>query len=353
MAYTIRNTDGSILLLLSDGRVDSNSTSITLVGKNYTSYGEIWNNNLVKLMGNFSNANSPNSPLKGQLWYDSLNKKLNVYDEGWEPLNGAQISNTQPSFLSNGDLWFDSANDQLYIRTAGTVKLIGPAFSKEVGSNGWVLPPVAIQDNSNGSSGAVKQVTLLRNYGQTLGYISTQTFAIASTSTYSYITNNTTSTINGLTVFGDVRATNRLIANTLTVTSSIIYPVSDRVSESEELDFYTEIGNIAIRVFNTGPVFEPQIRTVTGSATITLGGFCVTSGVMKSVSKGSTALTTTPIALLNVPADNFSLLGDMLQIILTDLTDPSEAGIKTYRITMQLATISPTVRATIVAEKIK
>jgi hypothetical protein len=354
MAYTIKNTDGTTLLLLSDGKIDSNSTSLTLVGKNYLSYGEIWNNNLIKLLGNFSNFTSPSSPLNGQLWYDSLNKKLNLYDEtdGWEPLNGAQISNSEPATMSSGDLWWDSFNNQLYIKLDSGISLVGPNFSSNIGQNGWVLPTNSIQDNTNGTSGNVKQVTLLRNYGQTLGYVANEKFTIATTSTNAYITTATTSTVRGLTIIGDIRASDTAYANTLTVASTIVYPKSERVGTPEELDFWVQINNIAVRVFNTGPSFRPEIRAVSGTASISFAGYTVKVGSpILAISQSLTNLTTTPLAMVPGPSE-FSGVGDMLEVILTDQTINTEEGIRTYRITVQIATISPVTRASVHLEKL-
>ena len=38
MAYTIYNTDGSILLTLGDGKIDQKYTSLTLIGKNLNEF---------------------------------------------------------------------------------------------------------------------------------------------------------------------------------------------------------------------------------------------------------------------------------------------------------------------------
>jgi len=43
MAYKLNKTDGSLLVDLIDGTIDVNSTSLTLVGRNYTGYGEAFN----------------------------------------------------------------------------------------------------------------------------------------------------------------------------------------------------------------------------------------------------------------------------------------------------------------------
>mgnify|MGYP000235587665 CR=1 FL=1 len=49
MAYKLNKTDGTLLVDLIDGTIDVNSTSITLVGRNYTGYGEAFNENFIKL----------------------------------------------------------------------------------------------------------------------------------------------------------------------------------------------------------------------------------------------------------------------------------------------------------------
>jgi len=49
MAYTINKTDGSILATVADGQVDNLSSDITLIGKNYSGFGESLNENLVKV----------------------------------------------------------------------------------------------------------------------------------------------------------------------------------------------------------------------------------------------------------------------------------------------------------------
>ena len=45
MSYKINKTDGTLLVDLVDGRIDTDSTDVTLFGKNYTGYGEFLNEN--------------------------------------------------------------------------------------------------------------------------------------------------------------------------------------------------------------------------------------------------------------------------------------------------------------------
>ena len=49
MAYLITKSDGTTLTTISDGQIDDLSTDLTLIGKNYSGFGEAFNENLVKL----------------------------------------------------------------------------------------------------------------------------------------------------------------------------------------------------------------------------------------------------------------------------------------------------------------
>ena len=53
MAYQINKTDGTIVATVADGQVDTLSTDITLIGKNYSGFGESLNENFVKLLETF------------------------------------------------------------------------------------------------------------------------------------------------------------------------------------------------------------------------------------------------------------------------------------------------------------
>ena len=41
MSYKLNKTDGTLLVDLIDGSIDTASTSLTLVGKNYSGFGEV------------------------------------------------------------------------------------------------------------------------------------------------------------------------------------------------------------------------------------------------------------------------------------------------------------------------
>jgi hypothetical protein len=55
MSYIINKTNGQLLAIVQDASVDQR-TDLTFVGRNYSGYGEIQNENFVKLLENFSNS---------------------------------------------------------------------------------------------------------------------------------------------------------------------------------------------------------------------------------------------------------------------------------------------------------
>ena len=95
MAYTINKTDGTILATVADGTLDT-TTNLQLIGKNYAGYGEILNENSVKLLENFANSSAPDKPITGQLYYDTSLSQVKVYNgSAFKAVNGAIISSTE------------------------------------------------------------------------------------------------------------------------------------------------------------------------------------------------------------------------------------------------------------------
>lgn len=120
MPYYIKHTDGTNFVTVEDGTVNSTSSSITLVGKNFPTYGQAFNQNLISMLENFSNATNPDPALVGQLWYDSTNKTINFLREGstsntWQKIATTVESDIAPTDPRMGDLWWDTVNSQLKI----------------------------------------------------------------------------------------------------------------------------------------------------------------------------------------------------------------------------------------------
>jgi hypothetical protein len=150
MSYTIKRTDGTILLTLSNTKVDQLTTSLALIGKNVDSYGEYYNDNLVGLLENFAGLSQPRSPLVGQLWYNKGDGRVYVYGMAGEftPIVASNSSETPPTVINRGDTWVDPINKQLYFSTDGTTfTLAGPQYSAVSGKSGWIVETIV--DNTN------------------------------------------------------------------------------------------------------------------------------------------------------------------------------------------------------------
>jgi len=159
MAYLITKTDGTTLVSVADSTAD-NTTDLTLIGKNYFSFGLAQNQNFVKLLENFANTSSPTKPITGQLWYDKTSTvaKLKVYDGSrFKEVGGPYVSTTEPTaYWKQGDFWLNSSTGQLYVKSQGTditasARLIGPLADPGLGKNGLEHDTAADTQPSPGS----------------------------------------------------------------------------------------------------------------------------------------------------------------------------------------------------------
>ncbi len=173
MAYKINKTNGALLVDLIDGTVDINSTSLTLVGRNYSGYGEAFNENFVKLLENFSNTNSPTNPIAGQLWWDTGEARLKVYEGNvFKAVGGPFVQKTQPGMVA-GDLWIDNVNNQLYFFDGTDLTLAGPVYKAGQGETGFRIESILdTQDRSrtlaslylgNGTNGTTERAAVISN----------------------------------------------------------------------------------------------------------------------------------------------------------------------------------------------
>ena len=139
MSYQLNKTDGTLLTALIDGQIDTESTNLVLVGRNYSGYGEYFNENFIKLLENFSSTAAPSNPLKGQLWWNSTDQRLQVYDGSiWKSSGGPIVQNTQPQMVA-GDLWIDNLNNQVYAFDGTDLMLMGPQYTVTQGKSGFEI----------------------------------------------------------------------------------------------------------------------------------------------------------------------------------------------------------------------
>ena len=103
MPYTVDYSQSSkTAIIVNDGTIDT-STSLGLIGKNYTRFGETLNENLLHLLENFANTNAPSNPSEGQLWYDTANSLLKLYDNGVWTTISTSAGTTKVEFRNRKD----------------------------------------------------------------------------------------------------------------------------------------------------------------------------------------------------------------------------------------------------------
>ena len=153
MSYTLKLTNGKILLTLADQQSDRITTSLTMIGKNVNAYGTDLNDNFVHLLENFANNVEPVNPLEGQLWFDTANQVTKVYkgiDQSFHAVGGPIISATRPPLVA-GDLWIDSANRKLKFYDGNNLIDSGIPYNYTEGKSGLL-----IEDSTTTSIGSTR-----------------------------------------------------------------------------------------------------------------------------------------------------------------------------------------------------
>jgi len=172
MAYIINRFDGTQLTIVDDGILDT-STPVGLIGRNYTGYGEVQNENFIFLLENFANASPPARALSGQAWYDKGAKALKVYNgTTWLSIGNATVSETEPAH-SNGGLWLKTTTQQLFVSDGITWRQVGPEAAE--GFSVTKMTSTKIKS----ATGAFYPVILTQINGVTTAIHSDQEFTIS------------------------------------------------------------------------------------------------------------------------------------------------------------------------------
>jgi microcystin-dependent protein len=137
MPYTIPFSDpskSSSPITVNDNTENITSTSLSLVGRNYSNYGVAFAKNFVHLLENFASPNAPANSVEGQVWYNNVTKKLYINDstagsQNWRPAGGTHVSpsTNQPQNPLLGDLWVDTLTQQLSLYNGSNWVLVGPS----------------------------------------------------------------------------------------------------------------------------------------------------------------------------------------------------------------------------------
>ena len=173
MAYTVNKTNSSASpnqYPVQDGVINT-QTDLSFIGKGYAGYGESIAENFLQLLENFSNTSAPTKPIQGQLWWDSTNSKLQVYNgTAFQTAGGsAPYQSDAPSNMAAGDIWIDSDTGQMYYYSGTSSVLVGPPSSTGT-TNGFTFD--TILDSADTS----QNITKLFNDGNLIAVVSEDTF---------------------------------------------------------------------------------------------------------------------------------------------------------------------------------
>jgi hypothetical protein len=151
MPYIINKTNGAKITTVQDGTIDTTSLDIILVGKNYTGYGETFNENFVKMLENFASVTQPAKKITGQLWFDATSKKIKVYDGlQFKSIGIVENGDNKPSGYNAGDLWFNKSEGRLYAYSgAGTNWILVGPLTTRASVSGPITTSITADDNTD------------------------------------------------------------------------------------------------------------------------------------------------------------------------------------------------------------
>jgi microcystin-dependent protein len=150
MPYIVNFTDKENKLPITVyDNTSSTDTSLTFPGRNVTGYGQTIAENFLALLENFAKETAPVNPVEGQLWFDTSDGVLKLWDSTtWKAASNIQKGGVEPPTASSavGELWVDTTNQQLYVYSGTRWILVGPQFSTGLRS-GPIVEAVIDSDN--------------------------------------------------------------------------------------------------------------------------------------------------------------------------------------------------------------
>ena len=151
--------------------VVNTQTDLSFIGKGYAGYGESIAENFLHLLENFSNTSAPSKPIEGQLWWDSTNQKLQVYNgTAFQTAGGsAPYQSSAPANLAAGDIWIDSGTGQMYFYNGTASVLVGPPSATGT-TSGFTF------DSILDSGDSTQNITKLFNDGNLIAIVSEDEF---------------------------------------------------------------------------------------------------------------------------------------------------------------------------------
>lgn len=289
MPYSIDRYNGSTIATVEDGTIDT-TTSIKLIGKNYAGYGEVQNENFLHLLEHFSNGSAPPRSISGQIWFDSLTKKIKFYDGANWKTAGADVrpSGDPPLNPTTGDFWWDATNKQLYSFDGNNFILVGPQGAAGLGTtqmrsrsvlddqtpaNSHAITEAVIDDQvifiisaDDFILGSINPITGFNRIRQGVTLINTPDTGVTTSQHRYWGTASNSLSLNGVTASNFVTKTNGSFLNRATFTDE-----GYRLGGTGELDVFVQGGFVYIRNKETAKIFIQTTDSGTKTPAIFVG----------------------------------------------------------------------------------
>ena len=284
MTYSVKNSAQSVTYTVNDNTENTNGTSLTLIGKNYSGYGLALNENFLYLLENFSNSpgNYPLNPISGQLFWDNTNKYMHVYDgTNWRVIYGALASLSVNTSISASTI---SASGTISANSTISAPTINAA---NIGNTGANLIGI-VNTNSQPYINTVGTLTGLTSTGTILaptinanviGNTGSTHYGTIGTNAQPYITS--LGTLTSLISSGNITASNH-VATSGTYSSAYFY--ANGLAFQGGVTSVAAGANVTVSGTGSGPytgaitINIPQ--SITTSATPTFAGINVTGAIV-------------------------------------------------------------------------
>ena len=350
MAYTVNKTNSSASpnQYTVQDNVLNTQTDLNLVGKGYAGYGEVIAENFLHLLENFSNTTAPSKPIVGQLWFDSVNSKLKVYNGTiWQTAGGsAPFQSTAPSNLQQGDFWIDSDTSQLFFYNGSNNVLVGPPGATGT-LNGFIYETIKDSTDAN------QNVTKWYNDGSLIAIISDDTFTPKSAiSGFASITKGITLTtdiadlkLTGTSTdsdkLGGIAAANYLRSNANDTTAGTLGIVNDSgLTVGADSDLHITVDALGVNIQNVISDKNITFKVNDGGTTSTV---MTVSGASGRIGIGTTSPATKLDILGTTRSTAFS---GPLSGTVTDTTGSSTLNALSMNSTLTSKDITPATDAT-------
>jgi hypothetical protein len=164
--------------MVPDDQIETAQTSINLIGRGVTNYGQAVAQNEINMLSNFAGPTPPPTPLLGQLWYNSTNSTLQLYTAAGTWSQMAFESDLANYATLNAFNNLQSAVNNLAATSATQAELVNYVTTSELYSPSASSPIVPYTAGGTGikTIGSPNQVLTVNGMGTGYTFSSPQNF---------------------------------------------------------------------------------------------------------------------------------------------------------------------------------